>query len=69
MAPCIAGRSGAKVLCANFIANPVLLHTGSTLRHVCCAQMFYLQIFARIAIVSSTQRVSTDAGGNTSMSV
>ena len=33
IAPYIADRSGTKVLCANFIANPILQ----------CAQRFYLQ--------------------------
>jgi len=32
IAPCIADRSGTKVLCANFIANPILQ----------CVQRFYL---------------------------
>jgi len=33
IAPCVADRSGTKVLCATFIANPILQH----------AQRFYLQ--------------------------
>jgi len=43
IAPCIAGRSGTKVLiCANFVVNSILRR----------AQRFYLQFFARIAMVS-----------------